>query len=176
VTDAQGERHIRTHDDGWEALLGDSSERIKFVMNGGFSLRSRRLLEAPTRLGLEFTLPPVSGISTPPYSMEWDSRANLEDVHICLNFRSRLESSGIRFAPFEIARQFAFEHLHPVMHDGFDLMQVFGHHSKIRKLKSLSPMTVQYLERQGFLDKIYGEQRIAQVYLARGYRVEVVGG
>jgi len=175
VTDAGGERFIDGYDDGWQALRDESSRRINVVMNGGFSLRSRRLLEAPTRLGLEFTLPPVSSLSTPPHAMQWQSNAHLEDVHLCLNFRPRLETSGIRFAPFAIAKQFAFEHLHPLLHDDVDLMQVFGHHSKLRKLKSLSPLTVQYQEGPKFLSRVFGEQRIAQVYRARGYRLELIG-
>lgn len=60
------------------------------VGNGGFSLRSRRLLEAlqdPRIIRLE-----------------------PEDECICADYRSLLEEShGIRFAPLELARQFAFE-------------------------------------------------------------------
>jgi hypothetical protein len=63
------------------------------VGNGGFSLRSRRLLEACT------TLP----IST-----------DAEDVLICRTHRQMLEDRfGLRFAPEAVARRFAFERCQP---------------------------------------------------------------
>lgn len=60
------------------------------VGNGGFSLRSKRLLEACMQLG---------GFS-----------GEAEDVQICRNFRGQFEQDhGLRFAPEEVAGQFAFE-------------------------------------------------------------------
>jgi hypothetical protein len=171
ITDSAGARHIRGYD--WMQLLNDPRHKIDFVMNGGFSLRSRRLLSAPTRLGLDFVLPPVAGLQGPPYEMQWSGESQLEDVHLCLDMRAALESAGIRFAPFRVARQFAFEHLHPGMHGDLNLMEVFGHHSKLRKLKSLEPLTVFYQERRQFLSRVYGEHLIAEVYSKRGYRIEL---
>lgn len=64
------------------------------VGNGGFSLRSARLLQA--------LLDPLIQPSHP------------EDLCICEEFRQRLEQEhGLRFAPYELARQFAFERLAP---------------------------------------------------------------
>lgn len=60
------------------------------VGNGGFSLRSRRLLEAMQSPGMVITHP--------------------EDRCICVTNRSALEQQfGIRFAPPEVAEQFAVE-------------------------------------------------------------------
>jgi tetratricopeptide (TPR) repeat protein len=60
------------------------------VGNGGFSLRSKRLLEA---------LQDPRAVSQGP-----------EDEDICKRFRSWLENDyGIRFAPSNLARQFSFE-------------------------------------------------------------------
>ncbi len=60
------------------------------VGNGGFSLRSRRLLQA------------VASLPIPPGAPE--------DVSICRDFRQRLESEhGVRFAPEDVASRFAFE-------------------------------------------------------------------
>jgi hypothetical protein len=60
------------------------------VGNGGFSLRSRRLLKAVQKL------PPLGGYP--------------EDRLICLAYRARLEQeSGIRFAPVIIADRFAHQ-------------------------------------------------------------------
>jgi hypothetical protein len=59
------------------------------------------------------------------------------------------------------------------MHGDLNLMEVFGHHSKLRKLKSLEPLTVFYQERRQFLSRVYGEHLIAEVYSKRGYRIEL---
>jgi hypothetical protein len=64
------------------------------VGNGGFSLRSRRLLDALAA--------PAMVVRHP------------EDICICHDNRERLEREhGIRFAPVEVARRFAFERLPP---------------------------------------------------------------
>jgi Protein of unknown function (DUF5672) len=69
------------------------SKRGTFVGNGGFSLRSRKLLKA---------LPTLPG-----------SRLN-EDVVICQIFRETLEKKfGIRFAPEKIADRFSYEDQYP---------------------------------------------------------------
>lgn len=60
------------------------------VGNGGFSLRSRKLLELLARH-------PLGGTPHP------------EDSHICIRHRKTLEDLGIKFAPLELARRFAFE-------------------------------------------------------------------
>ena len=63
------------------------------VGNGGFSLRSRRLVEACANLP----------ISDEP-----------EDVAICRTHRQHLEQRfGLRFAPEEVARHFAYERMTP---------------------------------------------------------------
>ena len=57
------------------------------VGNGGFSLRSRALME--TVAGLE--------------------AGNPEDAYICLMYRPFLESKGFRFAPAKVAKSFSYE-------------------------------------------------------------------
>ncbi|KAB2967140.1 DUF5672 family protein [Zoogloea sp.] len=64
--------------------------RAEPVGNGGFSLRSRRLLEALADPDIQELHP--------------------EDACICERYRELLETRhGIRFAPLEMARRFAFE-------------------------------------------------------------------
>jgi len=65
------------------------------VGNGGFSLRSRRLLRAPTILGLEF-----SDMGTDFWH---------EDGFLCVHYRKELEELGLKFAPVELAAQFSTE-------------------------------------------------------------------
>src|SRR3990167_8363819 len=69
--------------------------RLVRVGNGGFSLRSRRLLRAPTILGLNFT---DNGTGF------WH-----EDGSICVHHGDTLVDAGIRFAPVELAAQFSTE-------------------------------------------------------------------
>lgn len=65
------------------------------VGNGGFSFRSRKLLRAPTILGLEFT--------------DMGSGFWHEDGFLCVHYRKELEASGIKFAPVELAAQLSTE-------------------------------------------------------------------
>ncbi|MGA3066815.1 MAG: DUF5672 family protein [Tepidisphaeraceae bacterium] len=68
----------------------------KDVGNGGFSLRSRRLMEITARD--DFEIPPGIG----------------EDELICRVYRERLENAfGIRFAPAETADRFSYENAAP---------------------------------------------------------------
>jgi hypothetical protein len=93
------------------------------VGNGGFSLRSRRLLEA----------------CRDPFI----SSAGIEDVTICRTYRAWLEREhGIRFAPREIAESFAYEREPPQgptfgFHGVFNMIPVLGHKNFWRIYKDL---------------------------------------
>lgn len=65
------------------------------VGNGGFSLRSRKLLRAPTVLGLEFS--------------DYGTGFWHEDGFLCVHNREVLEMHGIKFAPVDIAAHFSTE-------------------------------------------------------------------
>ena len=82
--------------------------RLVRVGNGGFSLRSRRLLRAPTVLGLKFT-DNGSGF--------WH-----EDGAICVHHGDTLVDAGIRFAPVELAARFSTELVVP------ETVESFGKH------------------------------------------------
>ena len=80
------------HDYIGAPLRGEPLERA--VGNGGFSLRSRRLLVALEDRSLQMRHP--------------------EDICICHDHRARLEREhGITFAPLALARHFAYERLLP---------------------------------------------------------------
>jgi hypothetical protein len=82
------------------------------VGNGGFSLRSRRLLAACRDL-------PFDGLEA-------------EDVVIGRICRRHLEERGIRFAPEEIARAFAYERSAPAGRE-------FGFHGAFNLIRLLEP-------------------------------------
>lgn len=93
------------------------------VGNGGFSLRSKKLLEAPNKLNLPFT----DGGNGKGYFNE--------DGNICVYHRKALEEAGILFAPVEVASRFSRE---TICEDSYD--KPFGFHgnkdSLIVKMKS----------------------------------------
>lgn len=69
-------------------LLGKS-----IVGNGGFSLRSKKILELTSELAQEGKM----------------ENMHPEDVSICVWHRALLEDRGIKFAPVELAKKFSFE-------------------------------------------------------------------
>lgn len=75
--------------------------------NGGFSLRSKKLLDTLKELGITVDL-------TNPYDQP-------EDQIICTHKKNILESHGIRFAPLQVASQFSFQ-------SGLINKNVFGFH------------------------------------------------
>lgn len=64
------------------------------VGNGGFSLRSRRIMELASTLNLQ--------------NDKWITEYN-EDHNLCRIYRPYLESKGIKFAPLDVAAQFSIE-------------------------------------------------------------------
>ena len=70
------------------------------VLQGGFSLRSRSFLEAPTKYGICYKLPDIPILRS-------------EDIQLCLMLRNQLEQRGLRFAPVETALHFSVEYMNP---------------------------------------------------------------
>lgn len=91
------------------------------IQNGGFSLRSKRFMKALVEHGI---MPKMYSLNV----------LNNEDVQLTGFLRKPLEKTGIKFAPNDEAKIFAFEHLSPVIHSDVDLTQFFGHHSRFRML------------------------------------------
>jgi hypothetical protein len=91
------------------------------VGNGGFSLRSRRLIEACAAL-------PISN--------------EAEDVAICRTHRSMLETRfGLRFAPEDVARRFAYERMDPTGEE-------FGFHGALNMVGLVSSRELRSLLRE----------------------------
>jgi hypothetical protein len=63
------------------------------LQNGGFSLRSRRLIQACAELYAASAIP----------------RPHPEDMSICIDIAAALEERGIRFAPLDVAARFSLE-------------------------------------------------------------------
>jgi Protein of unknown function (DUF5672) len=85
------------------------------VGNGGFSLRSKRLLEAVRE---------VCDV--------YEDHRPIEDALICRKYRSTLEKMGFKWPSIELAVQFSVEH--PIPENGFnahnpDIINSFGFHA-----------------------------------------------
>jgi len=156
----------------WVALLHDAARQIVPVLNGGFSLRSKRLLEAPARLGLPYQVPPPSRLVGPPHVMQWEANTHLEDVQICVFMGQKLMEAGIAIAPVAEAAKFAVEHCAPGLQNAANLQVLFGHHSTLRKLTSLDPLTVTYPVSKQTVEGLFGEVSIAAMFASRGYIVK----
>jgi Protein of unknown function (DUF5672) len=100
------------------------------VGNGGFSLRSSRLLHA---MG-----DPDVNISHP------------EDLCICVRNRAHLERAhGIRFAPPELAAIFSYEHIRPTV-------PTFGFHGIFNLAEALTPEDMLAFTRDMTVDMAFG--------------------
>jgi hypothetical protein len=124
------------------------------VGNGGFSLRSRRLLEACRDL-------PADG-------------SQLEDVMICRQWRPELERRGIRFAPESLARRFSYERTKPHgdefgFHGAFNLVRLLPRREALRLFGSLEPDMLARSERREVLSWAlrHGRFRLALEMLRR---------
>ena len=82
------------------------------VGNGGFSLRSRKLVETTAKINFN--------------SLNFPMKA--EDVVICYYLYQKMIDSGIRFAPAKLAAQFSMENIEHLY--GQNVNSVFGFHGK----------------------------------------------
>jgi hypothetical protein len=108
--------------------LDAAGGRDWIVGNGGFSLRSRKLLAALP------ALPVIAGLN--------------EDRIICQTFRAALERDhGIRFAPEKVADRFSFEQKRPAgptfgFHGVFNLHRVEADDTVMAIIERLTPLEI----------------------------------
>jgi hypothetical protein len=152
---------------GWTQFLGNSEFKIENVLNGGFSLRSKRFLEAPARFKIPYTIPAPVGIGKFPKVLTWEDEGNLEDVQVFLYMKSALESAGIKFPSIEVAKYFSFEHLTPMIHTNMELDNILGHHASLRSINrdKLIRYPISFRDVSG----IYGEDRVIDMFSRKGY-------
>ena len=94
------------------------------VGNGGFSLRSKKLLEVCSKLDFDHTK--TSSLS--------------EDLIICQYFYEWFKDQGIKFAPLEVAIKFSFEQ--PIEElENFSWENTFGFHGKPHVISVLNKLS-----------------------------------
>ena len=136
----------------------DEPNRL-MIQNGGFSLRSKRLLEAPNKLGL--THKQADNVYL------WN-----EDVQLTGVYRSFLESCGLKYASEEMSRGFALEYAVKKLYVGFDYSQLLGHHGQSRKLVGANHVKVAMTEVDA--NNVIGETDFLAHLESLGYTVEYV--
>lgn len=127
------------------------------VQNGGFSLRSRKFLEAPSKHGIVHKL-----YAQQPFINE--------DVQLSGLLRSQLESVGVRFAPLNIAKHFSIEYMGPGLHDDIDLERLVGHHAPSRKLIGHKSIALRHTAEE--CDNVFGELDFLMFLQDKGYKFE----
>jgi hypothetical protein len=112
---------------------GKADSTTFVIQNGGFSLRSKRFLEAcnvhgithTTDLGLKLNIDGKEELWTPIWN---------EDVQLSGMLRPKLMRCGYKYAPIDVAMQFGVEYLHTELHKTMDFNTIVGHHAKSRVL------------------------------------------
>jgi len=97
--------------------------RSQRVGNGGFSLRSKRLMQLPSVVEVPYD------VNSSDFYQHMNAGLNSEDGNICVHNRHIYETHGCVFAPIEIASRFSRE----LVIDGLDQSATFGFH-RYRKL------------------------------------------
>lgn len=127
------------------------------VLNGGFSLRSKRFLEAPNRFGIV-------------HKQADDIHNWNEDAQLTAIFRRDLEACGMKYAPEDVAKRFSIEYSGPGFHDDFDFSQLVGHHGQSRRL--IADKYCRITLPHGEIKDFHGEDRFLQYLESIGYTLE----
>jgi len=125
--------------------VNTSNPKPIIIQNGGLSLRSMKLLKAPSLYGAL-------------YYFSNENALQNEDVQLTGIFRPELESFGIKFAPDTLAKHFSVEYLGPIFHDDLNFSKLFGVHGQTRKLISENVIQITIPENQ--LQNIHREREL----------------
>lgn len=91
------------------------------VGNGGFSLRSKRLLDVPKQYNVEWN------VNGDPFYNHFGYNLNSEDGIVCVHNRHVYEAAGCNFAPVDVAAKFSVEIIHSESFEG----PTFGFHKRM---------------------------------------------
>jgi len=123
------------------------------VQNGGVSLRSKKMLNLPTQIGLVFP------------------NGN-EDVIISSIYKDQLMKHGINFANTEQALHFSVEYLGPKIHDNINFKTLLAIHGQSRKLIGINLVKILYSKNR--IKSIYREVELINTLKDLNFNIEYV--
>ena len=132
-------------------------EPMHIIQNGGFSMRSKRFLQAPGKYGIINKTHNVIPFCN-------------EDVQLSGFMRTDLEKVGMRYAPDQEAKYFSLEYCGPGYHDDFDFAKLFGCHAPTRKLVSAYKLRINTTEHEP--ENMHGETKFLQFLQSKGFELE----
>ncbi|WP_439327515.1 DUF5672 family protein [Lonepinella sp. BR2357] len=145
------------------------------LLNGGFSLRSKRLLELPSQLNIPLTIhSPLTAIENNTLSIHWDLNIHNEDVFLTGVNRVRLEQAGIKFADIYTATAFSIESILLSSILNVPLERIFGVHLfGLFKLTGLNEVTITSKLKSRSTDYLQSPtiEMIIQLFKQYGYLV-----
>jgi len=126
------------------------------IQNGGFSLRSLKLLKAPSQLGAMYYFSDKLVLQN-------------EDVQLTGIFKTVLESNGIKFAPVALAKLFSLEYVGRNFNDDISFGNLFGIHGQTRKLTGPNQINISISNRD--VDCIYRERELINFLKLQKYQI-----
>lgn len=133
-------------------------EPMHVIQNGGFSFRSKRFLEAPSKHGIMH-----STFNVQPFCNE--------DVQLTAFLRNNLEAVGMKYAPLDVAKQFSAEYFCPGVHDDTDFDKLVGFHGQTRKLVSETDILV--IVKEVTIEQQYRESEFLDFLSKKGYEITI---
>ena len=112
----------RVRDDGYVDPFGVHQR----VGNGGFNLRSKKVLELPNKIDVEWD------VNNSNFYKHMGVNNFAEDGNICVHNRHLFEAHGVKFAPLEVALKFSIEQKVPE----YTGAKTFGYHKNLPNLKA----------------------------------------
>ena len=94
------------------------------VGNGGFSLRSKKLLDLPSKIEVPWE------VNVGDFYKHMNAGLYNEDGNICVHNRHIFEENGCKFAPVEVASKFAREETLPDSEE-----ETFGFHYHFQEIR-----------------------------------------
>jgi hypothetical protein len=158
----------------WYEHVNRAGSVVMPVLNGGFSLRSRRMLRALIdHPEVRVEIPPPQIHETEPIRMGWFNNLLNEDVQLTAALRPQLERLGFRYAPLDVSIRFALEDVAP-FHTGVhaDASRLFGLHGWWRRLVSVDPLIVRYGISKRTVEDFGSEPVIIEALRRKGFRIE----
>lgn len=93
----------------WDQYYQNTPDHIFEIQNGGFSLRSKKLLTLPAEMKLITHIYPLEPVDKDNIRIDYSNYCHHEDFALTIYWRKRFLDKGIKYAPSKLAAYFAVE-------------------------------------------------------------------